>query len=501
MLVPPPDDEHDCGWKAYSKAQTAKLEEQSAKLEELSDKLAAVTAKLEELAKSRKGHRSERRRRAKMPPPVPPRSDPGEAEKKRRAAAELRNSKLESEIVAVPVPPADCECPTCGGDAKLRNVGFGKPSTVYEYVAGYFRRRIFQRQTLACRCGYIVTAPAPDRVADKTRYAPSFIAHLIVSKCSSSMPQYRLEKEYKLIGIPMSRSTMCSLFHRGARELEPLYKAARALVPKASDVHADETSIRQINVEKRAYIWDFVTPDLIVYCYAPDRSGETPKRVLGDSQGRLVVDQHTGYNAITKPGKRTRAGCLAHARRKIFENSEHPEANEALDLIGAIYVVERDAKDAGIVGTEDHLALRKARSRPLFAKLLCWGRRHRHRFEPRSGMARAIRYLLKNFRALGCFLRFASIPPDNNPAEAGLRRIAVGRSNFLFVGNEESGHDHAVLYTLVASCEKNGVNPVAYLTDVLTRIQTHPANRVDELLPHRWKPPDIDGVHSRSPPD
>lgn len=481
MLAPPPDDEHDCGWKAYAKAQDAKLTE-------MSEQLAAVTAKLTEIEQRRGTHHSERRKRPKMPPPLTPKSDPAETEKKRRAAAELRSTKVQTVIVAVPVPPEACKCPTCGGE-KLRNVGFGKPSTVYEYVPGYLRKRVFQRQTLSCRCGYIVTAPAPDRVGEKTRYAPSFIAHLVFTKCSSSMPQYRLEKEYRNLGIPVSRSTMCSLFHRGASELRPIYAAACALVPAAADVHADETSIRQINVEKRAYIWDFVTPDLIVYCYAPSRSGETPNRILGDSQGRLVVDQHTGYNAVTKPGKRTRAGCLAHARRKIFENGEHPEAQEALDLIGAIYVVEREAKEAGIVGTDAHLALRKLRSRPLFAKLLTWGRRHRRNFEPKSGMGRAIRYLLKNFRALGCFLRYATIPPDNNVAEAGLRRVALGRSNFLFVGHEESGHDLAVLYTLVASCEKKGVNPIEYLTDVLMRVQTHPAHRIEELLPHRWKPP------------
>jgi len=481
-LVPPPDDEHDCGWKAYAEAQETELSK-------LREQLKSVTEKIDELARQRRGHRSERRKQPKMPPPIPARTDPVETEKKRRAAQELRNATLETEVIPVPVPPEACKCPECGKD-QMRSVGEGKPSTIYDYVPGYFRRRIFMRQTLSCRCGHIVTAPAPDRVAEKVRYAPGFIAHLIVSKCRDSIPQYRLEKAYRSIGIPMSRSTMCSLSHCGARELQPLYNAALATVPSAADVHADETSIRQQGLDKRAYIWDFVTSDLIVYCYAPSRSGETPKRVLGDSQGRLVVDQHTGYNAVTKPGKRTRAGCLAHARRKIFEQSEHAEAQEALDLIGAIYGIEHEAKAAGIVGTDAHLELRRQRSRPLFGKLLCWGRRHRSSFEPRSGMGRAIRYLLKNFRELGRFLRFATIPPDNNIAEAGLRRVALGRSNFLFVGNEDAGHDLAVLYTLVASCEKNGVNPVAYLTDVLTRVQTHPANRIEELLPHRWKPPD-----------
>jgi transposase len=483
-LTPPPDDEHDCGWKAYAKAQADKLAE-------LTEKLGAVTAKLDELEKRSKGHRSERRRRSKkMPPPIERKAVPEETAEKRRALEELRRTKLKTEIEPVKLPPEACTCPTCGGDAKLRPVGKGKSSSVYEYIPGYFRRRIYERETRSCRCGYIVTAPAPNRVAEKTRYAPSFIAHLIVAKCSSSMPHYRLEKEYRNIGVPISRSTMCSLFHRGANELRPLYDAARALVRDAPDVHADETSFRQVNLKKKAYFWDFITPELIVYCYATDRSGDTPKSVLGDSQGRLVVDQHTGYNAVTKPGKRTRAGCLAHARRKIFENNEHPEAKEALDLIGAIYGVEDEAKKAEIVGTEKHLALRVEKSRPLFAKLLRWGHRHRRNFEPKSGMGRAIRYLLKNYRALGCFLRHATIPPDNNPAEAGLRRVALGRSNFLFVGHEESGHDLAVLYTLVASCEKNGVNPVAYLTDVLLRVHKHPAHRIEELLPHRWKPPD-----------
>lgn len=487
-MAPPPDD-HDCGWKAYAKAQAAQLDAQAVKFAEMTAKLAETTAKLAEIERRFLGKKSERRKSGKMPPPLPPKkADPAESAKKRRDAIELRESKLETEITPVPVAPDQCTCPACG-NRELRRVGKGKASTVYEYVQPHFRKRIYQRETLACRCGHIVTAPPPDRVGDKTRYAASFIAHLIVNKCDDSFPQYRLERTYRRLGIPVSRSTMCDLLHRGAEILRPLHTAALAMVPMAPDVHADETSIRQLDLSQRAYIWDFITPDLVVYRYAPSRSGQTPQQVLGNSTGRLVVDQFTGYNAVTKPGKRLRAGCLAHARRKIFEQREHRETKEALDLIGQIYRVEDEARSAGILGTDDHLELRRRRSRPLFARLLHWGRRHRHAFEPRSGMGRAIRYLLKNFRELGRFLRFATIPPDNNVAEAALRRVALGRSNFLFVGNEASGHDFAVLYTLVGSCQKNGVEPIAYLTDVLTRVQQHSARRIEELLPHRWKPP------------
>jgi transposase len=474
LAPPPPDDDHDCGWKVYAKAQD--------------EKLAEITAKLAELERRFLGKKSERRKPSKLPPPLPTTSDPAEARKKRDEARAMRDAKLETEEVAVPVSPDQCTCPECG-NTKLRRVGKGKSSTLYEYVQPHFRRRIYHRETLACRCGHIITAPAPDRVGEKTRYAASFIAHLIVNKCSESTPQYRLEKFYKNIGIPVSRSTMCELLHRGADVLRPLHTAALALVPAAPDVHADETSMRQQDIERRSFIWSFVTRELVVYRYALSRSGDVPKEVLGQSQGRLVVDQHTGYNAVTKPGGRVRAGCIAHARRKIFEQSEHPETKEALDLISAIYRVEGDAKNAAIAGTDAHLALRREHSRPLFAKLLRWGHRHRRSFEPRSGMGRAIRYLLRNFRELGRFLRYASIPPDNNIAEASLRRVALGRANFLFVGHEDAGKNFAVLYTLVATCEKHGVNAIAYLTDVLTRVQDFPADRIAELLPHRWRPP------------
>jgi transposase len=475
-LAPSDDDDHDCGWKAYAKAQDQKL--------------AAVMAKLEELERRVAGHKSERRKSSKLPPPVAsPPATRDDVRAARAAAAQLRDAKLDVEVTPVRVPePLRC-CAACGGDP-MRPVGTGKLSTVVEYVRPHFRKRVYQRETLSCRCGHIVTAPAPDRVGDKTRYAPSFVAHLVVSKCNDSIPQYRLEKAYRQIGIPISRSTMCDLFHRAATELSPLYDAALDLVRAAPDVHADETSIRQQGLDKRAFLWCFVTPDVAFYRFAPSRSGETARSVLADSQGRLVVDQFTGYNSVTKPGGRVRAGCVAHARRKLYEQREHAETKEPLDLIGEIYIVEREAKAAGIVGTAAHLELRIARSRTPFARLLRWARRHRDRFEPRSGMGRAIRYILRNFRELGRFLRYASLPPDNNVAESALRRVALGRKNFLFVGGEEQGHHLAVLYTLVASCEKHGVNPIDYVTDVLTRVHHHPARRVAELLPHRWKPPE-----------
>ena len=164
---------------------------------------------------------------------------------------------------------------------------------------------------------------------------------------------------------------------------------------------------------------------LIAYVFSPDRSGKTPSNVLGASTGTLVVDGYTGYNAVTTPEGRERAGCLAHARRKIFEAmSEHADARDALDFIRDIYVVEHDAKSAGVARTGAHLAMRQAPSKPLMDKLFAWLIERGGLHPPKSLMGRAVRYALANQTELTRFLDDARIPPDNNRSEAALRIAA-----------------------------------------------------------------------------
>ena len=160
---------------------------------------------------------------------------------KRRANAEARDAKIETEAVDVPVPAAELHCPHCGGD-DFAKLGGGKQSSVIDYVQGYFRKRIFRRETLACRCGqHIVTAPVPDKVFDKTQYGPGFLAHLVVSKCCDSLPLYRMEQQFGRLGIPMPRSTMTDLFHRAGELVAPLADRIVALIAASQIVLADET--------------------------------------------------------------------------------------------------------------------------------------------------------------------------------------------------------------------------------------------------------------------
>ena len=471
-MAPPDDPEHECGWQGYAKS----LEK---KLAELEQRLAQVerhrSEKLPPLERERRRSRDPEERRA-------------EARRKRQERA-VAKSKLISETVELKVPDEQRKCPHCQS-ADLRSVGDGKPSTIIEYFPGYFRRRVFRRETLSCRCGqYIVNAPAPERTTDKTQYGPGFIAHLIVSKCGDSIPLYRLEKQYRRLGVPISRSTMTDLFHRHAELLAPLPARLLERVRSSELVLGDETSIKMLGSSKRAYLWTFIADTLIAYRFSVDRSGETPKEVLGGTQGTLVVDGYTGYNNVTKVDGRRRAGCLAHARRKLFAAMEgEPEAREALDLIRDVYLIEHAAKERGILGTPEHRALRQAESAPIMDKLKSWLEARQGLHPPKSKLGIAIRDALRQWSELTVFLDDATVPLDNNRSEAALRVVALGRKNFLFVGHEDAGDNIAGLYSLVATCEANSVNPIDYLRDVLLRISTHPADRIDDLLPDRWKP-------------
>lgn len=408
---------------------------------------------------------------------------------KQRRAENLRVRKdVPTEVVPVRVPEADRTCPRCGNE-ELKRVGNGTPSETYVYVAAHFRRRVYQRETLSCSCGrHIITAPCPEKLADRSPYSASFLAALIVHKCEDGIPLYRMEKQFERLGIPIARSTMNDLFHRGATLLAPI--AARILVRIAQSeiVFADETSLKMQSSHKRAFVWTFLGDDLVGFVFSPTRSGSVPVSVLGESQGELMADLYTGYNAITVPGRRRRAGCLAHARRKVFEAKAEVEAQEALDLIRDVYVVEHDAREAGVEGTAEHLAMRSARTRPLMARLLAWARARRRTHGPKTLLGKAAGYIVRNRKPLTRFLYVSGLPPDNNRSEAALRRVALGRKNFLFVGHEDAGENIAGLYTIVASCVQNGVNPIEYVTDLLDRLSSHPHRDIDALLPDRWTP-------------
>jgi transposase len=209
----------------------------------------------------------------------------------------------------------------------------------------------------ACRCGeYIATAAPPRKPFEGGRYGAGFVAHLVVSKCADSIPLHRLAKQYQRLGIPMSRSTITDQFHAAAEKLAPLSRRLLEIVARSDIVQADETSMMMQRPHRRGFVWTFLADDLIAYRFSPDRSGETPRAVLGGTLGTLVVDAYTGYNRVTDVEGRERASCLAHVRRKFFDalGTAPAEARRALDLILDVYRVEHEAKERGILPWGSH---------------------------------------------------------------------------------------------------------------------------------------------------
>jgi len=409
--------------------------------------------------------------------------------RKKNAAAK---KKLEQEDKEHKVADDDCKCPLCGGD-KYVFIGW-EESVEYEFVPSHFKKVVHRREKKACTCGqHVLTGPAPVRVSDGVIYGPGMHAHAIVSKCLDSIPFYRMSKQFERTGIPLARSTICDMFHRSAELLEPIYNRIIELVPQEKYVNADETRIKVQAEEKtrEAWMWTFIGGPFVAYAFSPSRSGETPRKILGDSTGILQVDQYSGYNQVTTPDKRDRAGCMGHARRKFFEaRDKAPDlVDHVLDQILELYIVEYDAAEEEILGTDKHLAMRQVRSKPILEGLKEHIEEEEPHHLPKGPVAKAVGYFLGNYDALELFLTDPNIALDNNVSERQLRLIALGRKNYLFVGHDVAGQNLAILQTFVATCVANDVNPQEYLTDVLIRIQTHPQSKIDELLPHKWKPP------------
>jgi transposase len=164
------------------------------------------------------------------------------------------------------------------------------------------------------------------------------------------------------------------------------------------------------------------------------------------------------------------------------------EAETALALIAQLYRVEHEAEAAKVRGTAAHLAMRKKESRKIFTLLLTLSRAVTKTHGPKTLLGKAARYVCSNVRTLKPFLFDARIPLDNNLAENALRTLALRRKNYLFVHSEEAGKGLALLYSLTTSCVRSGVNPLAYLEDVLARIDDTKVSDLRALLPDQWKP-------------
>jgi transposase len=349
----------------------------------------------------------------------------------------------------------------------------------------------------------IQTAEKPLAPIEKGLAAPGLLAYVLVTRFCDHMPYYRQERMLERIGIKLTRSTLCDMAAQAARALLPLHHVAIEDLLLSRVMHTDDTPIdvldRLLRRPRQGRFWVYVgdqSHPQIVFDYTPNRSRDGPMTFLKD-WGRddtrfLQADAFGGYDGIyagQAGGNVVEVACWAHARRYFYDarNADAPHSAEALAYIKLLYDVERDAAD---LSSAERAGLRQERSAPVLVQFRQWllGLQavNGGRVLPKSPMGEAITYALNQWAALCVYLLDGELNIDNNTAENALRRIAIGRKNWLFCGSDNGGRTAAILFSLIATCQRHHVDPFAYLKDVLTRIASHPSNRLAELLPGQW---------------
>ncbi len=454
----------------------------------LQAQLAEQQATNTKLRKQLYGKKSEKKPSRKSAPSNKPRKKAP----RRLGPAALDKAVMPEEHERHTLPERNLVCPICGETTFVPLPT--EDSVEYRYVPARLVRVHHHRDKSACAKGCTVqTAPGPDRVVEGGRFHASVYADIVTKRCLDAIPFHRQADALQRAGVPLSTSTICDLFHDAAKVLEPLNCALADEIRGSPLVHADETPQPVIDIGKtrRAYVWTFASKTLALFVHAHGRSGETPKKLLDKTVGTLVADAYSGYNAVTGPESRTRSGCLAHARRKFVDAESQAPRKVAwlVKRVAKIYQVESEARELGVAGTPRHLTMRQERSQPIMDEIRGWLAKQKKIARPKSAFGQAVSYMDNQWSKLVVFLGDANVPPDNNHAERLLRRIALGRKNSLFVADDDSGQRHAINMSLVASCRLNGIDPAAYLTDVLPKIAGTKVCQLPDLLPDRWQPP------------
>jgi transposase len=456
-------------------------------------------------------------------PPTEPEPEPAAPPKPRKGHGRRRiPDDLPRERRIHDLPEEDKPCPCCG---TAREVIGREVSEQLDFEPAKLKVIQHVRLKYVCKAceqkaaeggPRMATAEKPLAPIEKGLAAPGLIAYVMVSKYCDHLPLHRLERICKRHGIEVPRSTQWGWIFQAGQMLALLTELMARKVKASKVVHTDDTPVdvqdRKRTQTRQGRFWVYVGDEAhpyTVFDYTPSRSRDGPMAFLRewgkDEPKYLQADAFGGYDGIYEGkagGQVTEVACWAHCRRYFYDarRSDHARSAQALAYIRLLYDVEKEAR-------EQFKAQGENPSRSLSAVRLALRReqavKHLHDFKdwleaqqvvcggqvlPKSPMGEAITYALNQWEALCVYTTDGDLAIDNNVSERALRRIAVGRSNWQFMGSDNGGATAAILFSLIATCERHQVNPFEYLRDVLTRIAAHPHNRLAELLPDRWQP-------------
>jgi transposase len=407
------------------------------------------------------------------------------------------------------VEPEDKICGTCGTD----KVKIGEENAdQLEYVPATVVVLQHVRPTYACpnECeGEVVTADVPFKPIPKGLPGPGLLAKVAVNKYADHLPLYRQEEIFQRERIEIARSTMCDWMASCAEIGRPLVKRMIDLILKSHVIHTDDTPVPVLddmkNKTKTGRLWAYLGDDAHpynVYDYTASRRRDGPVMFLQDYLEYLQADAYRGYDGIYKPDGITEVACWAHARRKFVESQSTAleTAVEAVAFIRRLYDVEDDAKneikslppdltaeERITHSAEIRLRLRQQRSVLVLGEFKKWLEARAMDTLPKSPLGVAVSYALNNWKALNIYTADGSLAIDNNAAERAMRPVAIGRKNYIFFGSDRGGETAAILYSLIGSAKRHGLNVFEYLRDVFARFLSTPISRIDDFLPDRWK--------------
>jgi transposase len=429
-----------------------------------------------------------------IPPVPPPRDEPANRRGKNQSHGRRQPpSHLRREARRYELTEAERSCPDCG---KSRGEIGVETSEQYDYKPAEVFVIEHQQVKYACACcqGQVCQAPKPPQPIDKGLPGPGLLAQIIADKYLDHLPLYRTEKRLARLGAPLSRSTMCDWMAACANLLTPLWQLLKEHILKSKVLHTDDTTVpvrdETRSTHRYGRLWDYIGDTEhpgIVFDYTTTHARDGPAAFLKGFTGYLQADAYGAYDGIYtgSNGAIVEVACWAHARNKFADaQSTDPErALAAKAWVRRLYDVEDEAKALSSV---ERLQLRQEKSVPLLKSFHQWLLAQKPHVLPKSPIAAAINYVFNQWEALQRFTTNGDLHIDNNVSERTLKLIGIGRLNWLFVGGDTGGRTAAVLFSFTATCKQLGIDSFSYLRDVLGRLPTHPAECLDELLPHRW---------------
>jgi transposase len=405
---------------------------------------------------------------------------------------------LPRERIELPPAEEDLTCPHCH-QAKVKISE--KITEVLDYVPASFIVRQYIRPEYMCKgCenGFVI-ADLPPRPIPKGMAGPGLLAHVLTSKYCDHSPLHRQKGIFRRAEVHIADSTMCDWVRDMADLLSPIVIEIKRQILQGHHVNTDDTPVLVQGLSGRpsgqGYLWVYIGDQKnVVFDFTDNHSRAGPLNVLGHYSGYVQADAHSSYNVLFEPdgngreSPRIEVGCWAHTRRKFYDArlDDRRRCTEMLALIGQLYDVEREAKEAKLK-PEARLALRRERSVPILGEIQSRLEPWSIELLPKNPVAQAVQYARNQWTALNRFLQDGRLLLDNNIAERMLRLAAVGRKNYLFFGSDAGGHRAAVIYSLVASCKLCGIDPFEYLRDVISRVCAPDFKDFAQLTPLAWK--------------